>query len=115
MAVAIGITMFKSQSIDQNRAAVWNDLNHFGSRAQTYYRTPLTFRGGGNSFIGFTMTDKEKHNDNGDFDVVGTPTSDEVRIKGIGREMGMDETKPVSILMVVQKDSMYVDLQTDFN
>jgi len=43
IAVAVGITIFQANAAGQNRDALWTDLSALGSRAQQYYRKPLTW------------------------------------------------------------------------
>jgi hypothetical protein len=93
IAVVIGITMFQDNAISANRDAVTNDLVALGARAQQYYRRPIPVGGGGTSFEGLTMgklvgpvTGDEWQNPNGTYTIEGTPTKQEVIIKGIGFE-----------------------------
>ncbi len=115
LAVAIGITMYRSSAVDQNRTAVWNDLNHLGSKAQAYFRRPTTFGGGGKSFIGFKLYDTESHNDNGSYTVVGSPTDNQVVIQAKGVEIGLDGKDSVQLVMVIQPDTMFVNHSLGFN
>jgi Tfp pilus assembly protein PilE len=50
IAVAVGITMFQDNAIDQNRSAVIADLTTLAAKAQQFYAKPVTLGGGGNSF-----------------------------------------------------------------
>ena len=50
IAVAVGITMFQDNAIDQNRSAVIADLTTLAAKAQQFYAKPITLGGGGNSF-----------------------------------------------------------------
>lgn len=93
IAVVVGITMFQDNAISANRDAVTNDLVALGARAQQYYRRPTTVGGGGTSFEGLTMgklvgpvTGDEWVNPNGTYSIMGTPTKQEVTMKGIGFE-----------------------------
>ena len=54
IAVAVGITMFQDNAVDQNRSAVIADLTTLAAKAQQYYAKPVTLGGGGNSFVGLT-------------------------------------------------------------
>ena len=54
IAVAVGITMFQDNAVDQNRSAVIADLTTLSAKAQQYYAKPTTLGGGGNSFVGLT-------------------------------------------------------------
>ena len=54
IAVAVGITMFQDNAVDQNRSAVIADLTTLAAKGQQYYAKPTTLGGGGNSFAGLT-------------------------------------------------------------
>ena len=59
IAVAVGITMFNDQAAATNRDEVSNDLVHYASAAQSYYRRPRILGGGGGSFTGMSI--KQSH------------------------------------------------------
>jgi hypothetical protein len=115
IAVTVGITIFKANSTGQNRDAVWTNLNTLAARAQQYYRKPRALGGGDRSFVGFTISAKEANNDNGYFTIVGSPTATQVVIKGQGAELGEDPTRLVELNMVVQPDTMYIDMALGYN
>ena len=50
IAVAVGITMFQDNAVDQNRNMVIADLQNLAAKAQQYYAKPTTLGGGGNTF-----------------------------------------------------------------
>ncbi|MEA3476295.1 MAG: hypothetical protein U9R23_07645 [Candidatus Cloacimonadota bacterium] len=52
VAIAVGITMFKSQAVTSNRQAVITDLNSFAGQALGFYKTPIDFGGGGYTWTG---------------------------------------------------------------
>ena len=53
VAVAVGITMFGSQSASANIDALKADLMSFGAQAIAFYKTPAGMAGGGNGNPGF--------------------------------------------------------------
>jgi Tfp pilus assembly protein PilE len=55
IAIAVGISMFKSSAVDANRSAVSSDLTNLASKAQRYYRTPVELGGGGQNFKDFAL------------------------------------------------------------
>ncbi len=67
IAIAVGISMFKSSAVDANRSAIASDLANLASKAQRYYRTPVELGGGGNSFVGFTLSPFDTGNANGSY------------------------------------------------
>jgi hypothetical protein len=112
--VMIGVFMFRDQAAATNRDALSNDLVHFASGAQKYYRRPPMMGGGGSSFDGLTLTNltSKPRNANGTYQletdpVSGNPAS--VKIIGTGIELGNDGTNKVKVVMVVYPDSVSVD------
>ena len=55
IAIAVGVTTFRSSAVDANRAQVISDLNNLAAKAQRYYRTPTSMGGGGQDFNGFAV------------------------------------------------------------
>ncbi|MCK4359436.1 MAG: hypothetical protein KAW92_11985 [Candidatus Cloacimonetes bacterium] len=53
VAVAVGITMFSTQSASSNREALRADLLNFAAQALAFYKTPAGMAGGGNGSPGF--------------------------------------------------------------
>ncbi len=53
IAVAVGITMFSTQSSSTNREAIKADLMAFGSQAIAFWKTPKGMAGGGKGNPGF--------------------------------------------------------------
>ncbi len=73
IAIAVGISMFKSSAVDANRSAIAGDLANLASKAQRYYRTPVELGGGGQKFDGFALSVLDRSNPNGTY---GWGTSD---------------------------------------
>lgn len=57
IAVAVGITMFNTQSVNSNRNACIADMNNFAARALEFYKTPTSL-GGAGSTAGNVTIDK---------------------------------------------------------
>ncbi len=72
IAIAVGISMFKSNAQNSNRDAIINDLNNFAAEAQQYFRKPASMAGGGQSFAGFNLYGQGL-NANGVYQVLTTP------------------------------------------
>ncbi|CUT02390.1 hypothetical protein [Candidatus Chrysopegis kryptomonas] len=70
IAIAVGISMFKSSAVDANRSAIASDLANLASKAQRYYRTPVELGGGGNSFANFALSPLDTANANGSYRAV---------------------------------------------
>ena len=64
IAIAVGITMFSSSSIQSNKDAIINDLNNLGANAYQYRIRPTTMGGGGGSYVGYVIPTKLQSNSN---------------------------------------------------
>lgn len=125
VAIAVGVTQFKSSAVDSNRQAVIGDLVNLAAKAQRYYRTPQQLGGGNQDFANFALSTIEQTNANGNYDVgdaapgdnspvvpptpptaatggVGAP----VFIIGSGTETGNDGTNPVKVYVQVTPDQI---------
>ena|ERR1039458_4572013 len=112
IAVAVGITMFQDNAVDQNRAAVIADLTTLAAKAQQYYAKPTTLGGGSNSFVGlkadpdpagiaslaspaFTTT-----NPNGTYTITVAGSAASVTIHGVGKTALSDGSFPTYNMLV---------------
>jgi len=113
IAVAVGITMFKTNAVSANRDALIGDMTNLAARAQQFYRRPVSLGGGGGVFttangakVAFDLTQKEKYNPNGAYSAV--PADQLVTLVGKGTEISDDGTGAVvQVTMVVYPDSIY--------
>ena len=112
IAVAVGITMFQSNAVQSNRDAVISDMNMLASRAQAFYRKPVSMGGGGGAFdatkgaskaFDLTLLPKDLANDNGSYTI--TPSAAQVEIIGKGKEVVGSDT--VQATMYVFPDSIW--------
>ncbi len=129
IAIAVGISMFKSNAQSSNRDQVINDLNNLAAKAQQYYRKPTAMAGGGQSFgstsstvPGFTLSPVDTGNANGSYYVaqsfsftagawVAPPSTrgiaaasgqvDSIYIVGVGTEVGNDGANKVEAVATV--------------
>ena len=94
IAVAVGITMFQDNAVDQNRSAVIADLTTLSAKAQQYYAKPTTLGGGGNSFVGLTAdapglallaSTAFTNNANGLYSIKTAGTATTVILEGVGK------------------------------
>ena len=70
IAIAVGITMFASSSIQSNKDALINDLNNLAANAYQFRIRPTTMGGGGGSYTGgngYVVPTKLASDDNGTF------------------------------------------------
>ncbi len=86
IAIAVGISMFKSSAVDANRSAIAGDLANLASKAQRYYRTPIELGGGGQSFANFALSPLDTGNANGSYRVEILTGDQSVVIHALGRE-----------------------------
>jgi len=120
IAIAVGVTTFRSSAVDANRAQVISDLNNLAAKAQRYYRTPGSMGGGGQDFLNFAISALDTGNANGSYSVITTtPTgtafapgsvapvatsTQTIYIVGCGTEKGDDATNQVKAFVTVTPD-----------
>ncbi len=126
IAIAVGITMFKSSAESSNRDQVVSDLENLGSKAQQYYRKPLSFAGGSYDFLNFSLMPLDTGNGDGSFSITTTEPTDAgfvpgsltpigsssqlIYIVGSGNETGDNGIDPVKAYLKVTKDSLLVTI-----
>ena len=127
IAIAVGISMFKSNAQSSNRDQVINDLNNLAAKAQQYYRKPTSMAGGGQSFVGFGLAPVDTGNANGSYVVTNTAptrntpvttgwegdttssnTASVCYILGTGKELGSDGKNPVQACAIDSANSISV-------
>lgn len=124
VAIAVGITLFRSNAQSSNREQVIGDLENLGATAQQYYRKPKSFGGGGRDFQNFSLSPLDTGNGNGSYSVTtGFPngaayvsgdtasiTNHEqlIYIVGCGNELGDNGATPVKAYLTVTADSLEV-------
>ena len=110
IAVAVGITMFQDNAVDQNRSAVIADLTTLAAKAQQYYAKPTTLGGGGNSFVGLTAdatglallaSTSFTTNSNGTYSISTLGSATNVTLKGVGAVVLSDGTSYPTYTMLV--------------
>ena len=70
IAIAVGITMFSSSSVQSNKDAIINDLNNLAANAYQFRIRPTTMGGCGGSYTGgngFAIPTKLASDDNGTY------------------------------------------------
>ena len=75
IAIAVGISMFSSGSIQSNRDGLVNDMNNLAANAYQYRIRPTTMGGGGGAYTGYTIPTKLQSNENGTFTVAAGAAS----------------------------------------
>ena len=119
IAVAVGITMFSDSAISSNRDALTNDLVNLASRAQQFFRRPVSLGGGGNSFAlltadaaGLKRLTNNATNANGSYSIAtagsGTGTAAVVELLGVGNELYNGTAVSVRVRVWADHDSIWV-------
>ena len=113
IAIAVGISMFRSNAVSSNRDAVINDLNNLAATAQEFWRKPASMAGGGQNFMGFYVNNVNDTDGNGSYSVetskptgtnftktdtmVTSSVTTAIWIVGRGTEIGIDGVHPVEV------------------
>jgi hypothetical protein len=105
IAIVIGISLFRAKAVDSNREALISDLYHLEYMANEYYKRPIPFGGGGNSFAGFTLPLTNTSNGNGTYTISVAGTATDITFQGVGTETGDDGTNPVKLQLSVTRTS----------
>ena len=69
IAIAVGISMFSSGTIQANKDAIINDLNNLGISAYQFKILPSSMGGGSGSYARYNIPLKLRTNDDGSFTV----------------------------------------------
>ena len=64
IAIAVGISMFSSGTVQANKDAIINDLNNLAANAYQYRIRPTTMGGGGGGYTGYAIPTKLASNEN---------------------------------------------------
>ncbi len=67
IAIAVGLSMFSSQSISSNKDAITNDLNNLFANAYQFRIRPASMGGGGGLYTGYAIPTALASNENGAF------------------------------------------------
>jgi hypothetical protein len=81
IAIAVGISMFSSSSVQANKDAIVNDLNNLAADAYQYKIRPATMGGGAGQYTNYNVPTKLASNDNGSF-VASGASATAVTLKG---------------------------------
>jgi hypothetical protein len=69
IAIAVGISMFSSGTVQANKDAIINDLNNLAANGYQYRIRPTTMGGGGGQYTGYTIPTKLQTNENASYAV----------------------------------------------
>lgn len=82
IAIAVGVTQFKSSAVESNRQNVISDIVNYAAKAQRFYKTPTALAGGGQDFNGFFLAAVDTGNANGSYSVTATAPSGATYVAG---------------------------------
>jgi hypothetical protein len=101
IVMTVAITISQAKAVEANRNAITNDLLYYVAKAREFYWRPSTLGGGNRSFSGVTlpMLSMVSSNANGRFFIVGSPTKDEIVIRGIGTVTVGKDTTQVQVIV----------------
>ena len=94
VAIAVGISMFNSQSYNSNKTAIASDAQSFATQAVQYYKTPMSQGGAGGvdslmtapkvaAFLSFLEDGNKTRNENGEYTITSA-NGTQVVITGVG-------------------------------
>ena len=88
VAIALSITLFRSNAIDRKREILVNESYNIGSIAISYFKKPKMMGGGGKTFTGWQVPTALQSTVNGSYTAV--VAADNVIITGTGTEVVTD-------------------------
>lgn len=93
IAIAIGIQLFRAESINKKRDLLINESSSLAALAMSYYKKSVNFGGGGKTFTGWVIPNQMKTTATGSF--YAAVYTDSVVITGVGNEVvtGTDSVK----------------------
>lgn len=93
IAIAVGLSMFSSQSISSNKDAIINDLNNLFANAYQFRIRPASMGGGGGSYVGYAIPATLSSNENGTY----TTSSVAADLIAFSAKSGQDSTRTVAV------------------
>ena len=126
IAIAVGITMFHSNTQSSNRDQIVSDLERLAVLAQEYYKKPVSMAGGNGNFENFALSAIDTGNSDGSFKATTNPPNDadpmsgsiapiststqEIYIIGYGKEVGDNNRQNVKAYAAVTPDSVSIKI-----
>ena len=99
IAVVIGISIFRSNAIQQKRDSVMMECMTLATLAQQYYLKPSAYMGGGGSYISWVIPVDLERTENGHYELT-EQTASSITILGTGTEVTTG-TDSVQVQVVV--------------
>jgi len=70
IAIAVGLSLFSSQSVQSNKDGIINDINNIAANAYQYYTRPTSMGGGAGTYTNYKIPVKMSSNENGTYTAV---------------------------------------------
>jgi hypothetical protein len=71
IAIAVGLSLFTSQSIQSNKDGMINDINNIAANAYQFYIRPASMGGGAGAYTNYKIPVKMSSNENGTYSASG--------------------------------------------
>lgn len=88
IAIIVGVRLFNSNAVSNNRNAVIHDLQNLQFRASAYYKLPVSQGGGGNRFNGYSIPPELANTKNGSYEISIAGSDSTITFQGTGTEEG---------------------------
>ena len=85
IAIAVGISMFSSSSVQANKDAIINDMNNLAANAYQFRIRPTTMGGGGGKYTGYLIPAKLVTNENGTYSTTAVSAAS-ISFKGLSAQ-----------------------------
>ncbi len=125
VAIAVGISMFNSQSYNSNKTAIASDAQSFATQAVQYYKTPMSQGGAGGAdslmtadkvatFLSFQETGNKTTNENGTYTITSA-SGTQVVITGVGtaKKGGTNPKNPQVVTTVALPEGTVTAVASD--
>ena len=99
IALAVGVSLFRANAIDQKRNYVMNECINLAAMAQQYYLKPSAYGGGSSSFVNWSIPPELDTTASGTYRI-SSQTKNSVTIIGTGNEV-VTGTDTIQVQIVV--------------
>ncbi len=109
VAIAVAVTMFQANAIDNSRSALINDLLYLASRARSQYWKPATMGGANHDFshVRYRDISTMSSNDNGRY-YIESASQSELILVGVGRVVSGTDT--IRVRMRVNESKSLIEI-----
>ncbi|MBI4811368.1 MAG: hypothetical protein HY800_08025 [Ignavibacteriales bacterium] len=82
LAIAVGISLFGAGSTEANKDGVTSSLVNIAADAHQFKLRPKVLGGGRPSYANYALPVKLQSDDNGTYEIVGTPSDNQLTVRG---------------------------------